>query len=187
MWKIHNLCYTTQKITQFTTNIVFLCGHLSFYEQMTVGIALNGTQMNVADNSFERYRNVKWRRHVRCICLLTVNCIFLILNVIVAIQKCTCTNCKWMYSPTHLKDTRMLMALPPSNEPLKSLSNCQIVNLPPTLFLLGNNSVSRGINPNFWSPIQFQRSQNDLKPRKSRMRNHIFNINIKIKIKIKPS
>ena len=64
---------------------------------------------------------------------------------------------------------------------------CQIVKLPQTQFLLGNNSVSRGINPNFWSPIQFQRSQNYLKLRKSRMRNHILNINLKIKIKIKPS
>ena len=38
-----------------------------------------------------------------------------------------------------------------------------------------NNSLSRGINPNFWSPIQFQRSQNDLKLCQSRIRKHIFN------------
>ena len=31
---------------------------LTFYAQMTFAIAVNGTQMNVANNSFERYRNV---------------------------------------------------------------------------------------------------------------------------------
>ena len=35
-----------------------MCGHLTFYEQMTFRIAFNGAQMNVANNSFEIYMNV---------------------------------------------------------------------------------------------------------------------------------
>ena len=71
----------------------------------------------------------------------------------------------------------MLMAALPSNQTMKSLSNCQIVNSKSQLCFLENlnNSLSRGINPNFWSPIQFQRSQNDFKLRQSSNRNYIFN------------
>ena len=100
-------------------------------------------------------------------------------NVFVLIAKCICTNCKhkWRLPTTHLKDRGMLMAALPSNQTMKSLSNCQIVNSNFKLCFLENlnNSLSRGINPNFWSPIQFQRSQNDFKLRQSRIRNNIFN------------
>ena len=104
-------------------------------------------------------------------------------NVFVLIAKCICTNCKhkWRLPTTHLKDRGMLMAALASNQTMKSLSNCQIVNSKSQLCFLENlnNSLSRGINPNFWSPIQFQRSQNDLKPRwwKARQSNMKLNLN----------
>ena len=69
----------------------------------------------------------------------------------------------------------MLMVPLPSNQTMKSLSNCQILNSQLCFLENLNNSLSRGINPNFWSPFQFQRSQNDLKLQQSRIRNHIFN------------
>ena len=41
---MHTYCYPAAVVT--------------FYAQMTFAIAVNGTQMNVANNSFKRYRNV---------------------------------------------------------------------------------------------------------------------------------
>ena len=42
---------------------------LTFYAQMTFAIAVNGTQMNVANNSFERYRkaNVVIKTNNACV------------------------------------------------------------------------------------------------------------------------
>ena len=88
--------YQTTRVHIFTENVMLLCGHLTFYEQMTVWIVFNGAQMNVAYNSFEVYMNVNGAAAIesKCICLICKMCMSKFRKIFVQIIKCICTNCK---------------------------------------------------------------------------------------------